>query len=156
MICVQEDGRYNDNRFKLSYFDYPLTPLSKPCNVYEAKDDEWTYEYMTRQVNNHSMLAWFKSRHDIEWEFKTYDLRDDPSGKYNVYTFKQQIGVAYNLANVQCALTTMWQTTKNCFMMCTITNKGENEKNKDMGVIQNNYICDTTMKIVRQAKCTFG
>lgn len=34
-------------------------------------------------------MAWFKARHDNEWEFKTYDLRDDPNGKLNVWKFKQ-------------------------------------------------------------------
>lgn len=26
LLCIQEDGCYNDNRFMLSYYQYPLTP----------------------------------------------------------------------------------------------------------------------------------
>jgi hypothetical protein len=31
---------------------------------WESRDDEWTYEYEIRRVNNRSMMAWFKGRHD--------------------------------------------------------------------------------------------
>lgn len=43
------------------------------------------------------MVAWFKPRHDDEWEFKTYDLRDNPKGKLMAYKFPQQIGIPYNI-----------------------------------------------------------
>jgi hypothetical protein len=29
------------------------------------------------------MIAWFKPRNDEEIYFKTFDLREDPKGKYN-------------------------------------------------------------------------
>ena len=60
-LCIQENGRYGDNRFKLNYFHYGD---DKPFLVYESKEIEWTYEYMTRKANNHSMVCWFKGRHD--------------------------------------------------------------------------------------------
>jgi hypothetical protein len=149
ILCIQEDGRYNDNRFKLNYFNYPPGPDDKPFNVFEAKDNEWTYEYIVKQANHHSMMAWFKARHDQEWEFRTYDVRDDPKGKLNIYKFKQEIGTPYNMATVQVALNTLWETTKNCFMLVCISNKTDNEKNKELGVIQNNYICDTVAGTIR-------
>jgi len=31
------------------------------------------------------MLCWFKERHGEDLVIKTYDLRDDPQGKINVY-----------------------------------------------------------------------
>jgi len=102
------------------------------------------------------MMCWFKARHDQEWEFKTYDLRDDPNGKLNVYNFKQEIGLEYGMASTQVAINTMWETTKNCFMFVCISNKNDEHKNKDLGVIQNVYICDTKAGTVREAKFGFG
>ncbi len=121
----------------------------KPFNIFNAKDNEWTYEYITKQANQHSMMAWFKARQDNEWEFRTYDLRDDTNGKLNIYKFKQEAGVPYGLTNVQVALNTMWETTKNCFMLVCISNKQEEHKNKEQNVIQNNFICDTKTGTVR-------
>lgn len=54
------------------------------------------------------MIAWFKPRHDNEWEFKTYDLRDDPKGNLNIYKIKQTIGIFYGMKVVQVAMNTMW------------------------------------------------
>ena len=51
--------------------------------------------------------------------------------------------------SVQVALNTMWETTKNCFMLVCISNKTDNEKSKDLGVIQNNFICDTKTGTIR-------
>lgn len=76
-LCIKEVGRYNDNSFKLSYYQYPLKEDDKPFNVFDARDGEWTYEYIVKQANHHSMVAWFKARHDQEWDFRTYDLREN-------------------------------------------------------------------------------
>lgn len=39
------------------------------------------------------MIAWFKARHDNEWDFRTYDLRIDDNTKdivgYKAYKIKQ-------------------------------------------------------------------
>ena len=42
-VCVREQGRYNDNRFRLTYYSYPLVADAKPVTEYESRDDEWTY-----------------------------------------------------------------------------------------------------------------
>ena len=45
-LCVEEKGRYNDNRYRLTYYPYPLQmdkKVPKTVAVYEAKDTEWTY-----------------------------------------------------------------------------------------------------------------
>jgi hypothetical protein len=75
LVCIEEFGRYNDNRFKLSYYQHPIKSKDKPVCQYEARDNEWTYEYLSRKVNQHSMIAWFKARMDDFWEFKTFDCR---------------------------------------------------------------------------------
>jgi len=77
-----------------------LDSESKPFNVYEAKDNEWTYEHQIKKANQHSMIAWFKPRHDDEWEFKTYDVRNNLKGKLIIYKFPQQIGIPYNMTKV--------------------------------------------------------
>jgi hypothetical protein len=32
--------------------------------VFESQDDQWTHEYHTIKGNNHSLIVWYKSRHD--------------------------------------------------------------------------------------------
>lgn len=106
------------------------------------------------------MIAWFKARHDNEWDFRTYDLRIDENTKeivgYKAYKIKQEIGIPYGLANVQCALNTMWETSRDVFMMVCISNKTDDHKNKDLGVIQNNYILDVKTSVIREAKFSLG
>ena len=41
-------------------------------------------------------------------------------------------------------------------MFVCISNKSDNEKNKELDLIQNNYICDTKKQTVREAKFGFG
>ena len=63
-VCIQENGRYNDNTFKLSYYNLPIKDTTaEPFLVFDS-EEAWTYEYMIRKANNHSMLVWFKGRHD--------------------------------------------------------------------------------------------
>jgi hypothetical protein len=35
-ICICENGNYNDNRLKLSYYSTPLLENSKPIHEYET------------------------------------------------------------------------------------------------------------------------
>ena len=62
LLCIEEKGRYNDHRYKLSYYSYPLqkTIKNRPISLYEAKDDEWTIECFSFKANNHSMVCWSK------------------------------------------------------------------------------------------------
>lgn len=122
LLCVKEFGKYNDHRLKLSYYSYPLKG-GKPEAVYESKEDEWTYEHHIRKGNNHSMIIWFKGRHDEQFEFKTFDLREDPKGTYHHYKIKNSIGEQYNLARVECAVTSVWETRKGQLLAVCISNK---------------------------------
>ena len=54
------------------------------------------------------MICWYKARQDNEWEWKTYDLRDDLNGKFMNYRFNQEIGLPYNMNTVQIAIDKMW------------------------------------------------
>ena len=50
-LCINEIGRYNDNRFKLTYYKYPLEKDAKPAHQNEFKEGEWSYEYIVKQTN---------------------------------------------------------------------------------------------------------
>jgi hypothetical protein len=102
------------------------------------------------------MIAWFKARHDKVWDFRTYDLRDNPQGNYNVYSIKQTLGDPYGIQNVQCALNTMWEVRPNEFMMVCVSNKTDDHKNKELGVVQNNYILNVQKGNLRETKMCFG
>ena len=93
---------------KLSYYYYPLDSKDKPFNVFTSIDNQWTYEHIVNQGNHHSMICWYKARQDNEWEWKTYDLRDDLNGKFMNYRFNQEIGLPYNMNTVQIAIDKMW------------------------------------------------
>ncbi len=41
-------------------------------------------------------------------------------------------------------------------MLVCISNKADEHKNKDLGVVQNNYICDTKTGVIREAKFSLG
>lgn len=41
LMCVKESGLYNDNRFFLTYYSYPLG--GKAVARYESLEDEWTH-----------------------------------------------------------------------------------------------------------------
>ncbi len=50
----------------------------------------------------------------------------------------------------------MWENTKDSFMLVCISNKTEEHKNKELGVIQNNYILNVKTEQIREAKFAFG
>ena len=154
LLCVKESGQYNDNRFFLTYYSYPLG--SKPVARYESEDNEWTHEYISRKANSHSMMCWFKPRNDEEIEIKTFDLRDDPKGAYRRWVVRNTAGVPYGLDRFEMAINTMWEVRRGQFMLVCISNKTENNSlNKD-GVINNNYVVDVTAETIREASFSFN
>lgn len=50
----------------------------------------------------------------------------------------------------------MWELTRDRFLLVCISNKNEQHQNKDLGVIQNNYVLDVKTNIIREAKFSFG
>ena len=95
------------------------------------------------------MVAWFKPRQDDEWEWRTFDVRDNHKGKFKVYKFVQTVGMAYGLGKVQVALNTLWEIQRDVFMLVCISSKTEECANKDLAVVQNNYVCETQTGTVR-------
>lgn len=155
LLCVREQGRYNDHRFKLTYYDYPLKQSEKAVAIYESQDNEWTHEYITKKGNNHSMLIWFKQRHDEEFEFRTFDIRDEPKGKLKTFRIKNTIGEAYNLNKVECALINIWEIKPNVFCLVCISNKTESKAVNSQGVVNNNFIYDAEKQVITEAKFFF-
>lgn len=155
LICVKESGQYGDNRFVLTYYSYPLSVDSRPVARYESAEDEWTHEHLSRKANNHSMIAWFKPRNDEEIELKTYDLRDDPKGRFNRYHIKNTIGEAYALNKVEMAITNLWETRRGNFCVVSVSNKTENKALNKEGVVNNNFIVDVEAGTVRETRFSF-
>jgi hypothetical protein len=89
-MAVVEHGRVNDNRIKLTYFNYPQkNPIESEGKLLKYhrseiltkefyKDEgEWTFEYQLAQGNNHSMVIWYKARHDRAFQFRFYRQNKD-------------------------------------------------------------------------------
>jgi len=67
LFTVQERGTSNDHRLKLNYYQYESTENAETCSpvsTYESKDNEWNYEFPVKKGNNHSMIIWFKQKHE--------------------------------------------------------------------------------------------
>ena len=140
---------------RLSYYGYPLKEQMTPDALFESKDDEWTYEHLTRKGNNHSLVIWFKSRHDEQFELKTFDLRDDPKGKYTHHKIRNSIGDPYGLPRVECAVASAWEVRKGQILAVCISNKTESKCENASGVINNNYVIDLDTRVVREANFFF-
>lgn len=69
LFTIVENGAFNDPRLKISYFKTPLPVEKKQEEMtafceWNSEDDDWTYEYSLRKANTHSMILWFRARHD--------------------------------------------------------------------------------------------
>ena len=151
-MCVQENGRYNDNTFKLTYYNLPIeNDKAEPFHVFNSEEEVWTYEYMIRKANNHSMVCWYKGRHDDGFEFRTYEFRNG-EGKFNKYELPNEVGKPEGMNKTEVAITTMWEMRENEFLLVCISNRPEG---KD-GIPNNNYIADVKAKTIREAKFNLG
>ena len=77
---------YGDHRLKLTYFQLPLDKKSKPIEVYESKEDEWTNDYTVSKGNEQSLFIWFKKRHQKEINIKMFRIDNSegfPKGEYD-------------------------------------------------------------------------
>jgi hypothetical protein len=67
-----------------------------------------------------------------------------------MFTLKQELGLKYNVMNLQVGLVNMWEMKAGQFMMICVTNKEEhNAVSEELGVIQNNYVWDTTNSTIQ-------
>ena len=118
--------------------------------MFESKE-VWTYEYMIRKGNDHSMLCWFKGRHDDGFEVRTYDLREEGKN-YNCYQYPNTLAAKYDMPKVEIAVTTLWEARPYEILLVCISNRGETIH----GPPNNNYIMNVKSGEIREAKFTFG
>ena len=103
MFVIIEKGTFNDHRLRLTYYDYNSTYTPKNCKSvceWVSKENMWTYECPVRRANNHSMIAWYKSRHQEEIEFSYHDMRSNPNGSVETVKVNNTTGQAYNMNKV--------------------------------------------------------
>jgi hypothetical protein len=122
--------------------------------VYDAKDDEWTYEHMTKKANNYSMMCWYKSRHDDYFEFKLYELQGN-RGQYTNYKINNSIAADTHTVKMEVAIFNAWELKKDHFLFVCLTNNTEGKKSGGT-VINNNYVIDFKNKQIKESLFTFG
>jgi len=120
LLCVTEHGQFNDHRLVLTYYSYPLKEGDKPLDRYESKEGEWNYDWPIRRANNHSKIVWFRQKHEEDFEFRAYDLKD----KLKVVKVKNNLNQGYaNLNSVQCSLSNTWELKPKVYMLVCSSNK---------------------------------
>lgn len=153
MVCIQENGRYNNNTFRLSYFALPLKANSEPIHVYDS-EEVWTYEYMVRKANNVSTICWFKGRHDDGFEMRSYEFVDGV-GKYKVFNHANEIAKGEGLNKCEVAITTAWEMRPNEYLLVCISNRTKPTESTQEAV-NNNYVWNVQENSMREAKFNFG
>jgi hypothetical protein len=111
-FCVAEHGTHSDHRLRLTYYNYlDLIDLIKQGTIatylpgeknQEAAEvppisefiteGEWTYDCPIKQANNHSMVTWFKIKHEGEISFHEWDLREHKEGRLRRVKIKNTTG----------------------------------------------------------------
>jgi hypothetical protein len=157
-FVIIEKGTFNDPRLRLTYYRYDDTyapETCKPIAEFQSVENQWTYEYPVKRANNHSMIAWYKYKHEGEIEFHYFDLRDDPKNtQMKTVKVNNTGGQAYNINNFSISLANLWETRPGQFMLVANSNKEANGKNAD-GIINNNYVIDVTAGTMRETKFWF-
>jgi hypothetical protein len=160
-LCIEEKGRYNDHRYRLTYFAYPLRiteikerKVVKPVAVYDSKETEWTYEHMTKKANNFSAMCWFKPRHDDSFEFKTYEIVEG-KGLYKIYRFSTPISVEPHTPKMETVILNAWQLHQKNYIFVCLTSKTESRRDGGT-VINSNFVVNLEKGEIRQSRFTFG
>lgn len=158
MFVIIEKGTFNDPRLRLTYYQYEQTlnpETCKPVAEFQSVENQWTYEYPVKRGNNHSMIVWFRYKHEGEVEFNYFDLRTDPKNtKMSTVRINNTGGQAYNINNFSLSLANVWETKPGQFCLVGNSNKEANGKNAD-GIINNNYIVDVNEGTMRETKFWF-
>ena len=152
LFAIIERGTFNDHRLRLTYYQYSSTyepEKCKPVVEWQTSENQWTYECPVRRANNHSMMLWFKQRHEGEIEFSYFDLRTDPKGKYTNVRVNNTIGQPYNMQNLQMSLANMWETVPGQFCLVCNTNKSEANAKNANGIVNNNFILEKDTGVIR-------
>jgi hypothetical protein len=147
-LCIEEKGRYNKNKYILTYYHYPLqisqdnTP--RRVDTYTSQADEWTYEHTTRRGNNHSLMIWFKARHHESFSFKTFSITGG-KGQYKCYSFNRPIA---GEGKVETVISNVWELRPHNYLFLCYSSKA---------TPNSNYVVDTANKgNIRPCRFTFG
>jgi hypothetical protein len=157
-LCIEEKGRYNINRYKLTYYQYPLQLNEKKAprtlQVYESKENDWTYEYQSRKANGRSMVMWYKPKHDDDFEFKTYEyLPEKGKGEFKHYKFPFSLASRGTTTKVETLCHNAWELRSNCFIFLCWVGKETNRQ----GALNSNYVVDIDNQgAITEAAFTFG
>lgn len=157
-FVIIEKGTFNDPRLRLTYYQYEDTYEPEKCKAvaeFQSVENQWTYEYPVKRANNHSMITWFRYKHEGDVEFHYVDLRDNPNeAKLTTIRINNTGGQAYNINNFSLSLASLWETKPGQFMLVCNSNKEANGRNND-GIVNNNYILDVTTSTMRETNFWF-
>jgi len=146
LLCVREHGGVNDHRLVLTYYSYPLKEGDKPIEKYESKEGEWNYDWPIVKANNHSKMVWYKTKHEQEIEFRSFDLKD----KLKVVKVQNTLHQGYaNLPSVQISIMNIWELKPKIYLLTCSSNKNEAKATNQSGVVNNNFVVDDVAGTIR-------
>lgn len=102
----------------MSYYRFPIVSSHpRPINVFESKDNDWTFEYITKKCNNNSLMCWYKCRQDDVFDFRCYEVRKNTEGAlkgfFRNYKFNQGVVAEANVHKVECLVLGIWELRPN-------------------------------------------
>lgn len=124
LICLIERGGLNDNRLRLTYYDYEgLQEHSKPKIQWVASEGDWTHEHHIQRMNTHSKIGWWLYKQEPEITFKYFDLREDPNGRISSVRTKNNINIAWGINDVSLGINDLWEIKPDKYMLTAFSNK---------------------------------
>ena len=159
MFVIIEKGNFNDPRLRLTYYRYEDTYEPEKCKFvaeFQSKENLWTYEFPVKRGNNHSMILWFRYKHEAEVELHYFDLRSNPHNtEHTTIKVKNTGGEEYKINNFSLSLASAWETRPGEFMLVANSNKeASNGKNAD-GIVNNSYLINVEKGTMRETKFWF-
>lgn len=108
------------------------------------------------KANNHSKIIWWKIKHRGDVEFRSFDLKEQERGKLTVVKGSlNPIQAHYNMNGLELTVGKIWESKPNVYMLVCHSNKAESEARNEAGVINNNYILDSSTGIIRESSFHF-
>jgi hypothetical protein len=114
-----------------------------------------------RKVNSHSKYVWYETRHKNVFRVRILELIK--SSHTNTFVEKyQSIEVSmsflyeqYFLAEMEAAIVELWEFQPNVLLLfCASTKNEKNAINMKTGVVNNTFLWDTELGIIRESKFT--
>lgn len=163
LLCIHENGDHDDMRMMLTYYSWPLvftesSSLSPP-QIYAqfiADKEAWDPSYFVRKVNAHSKYVWNQTSHEEKFEVRMHELINGKSHYCSVTVKMDSLFAPYGLSEMKAAVIELWEFQPNVLLMFCATSKNEkNAVTNETKVVNNNFLWDTTLNIIREARFTF-